>query len=398
MYPCRFINTDTFLLIKEKKMRDNRIVDGNEFYNIMAGDSILDLLPDVYKDEFKHDVVNVFETPPKSRRSVKHVVKEWIKNSELEDVYDIKDDAIKLSRFFSRFSRSKLRNDILDRVNGDPIRAAELFLEMLEKVSGSSENISDMIDQINMNGISIPFASEGSGNSDARSIKREMRISELIEKLDIEYKRFSKKDVDYEFSHYPEDDIDIVRLKSFSSRDISNICVMDMSLEDEIFYLKLINGELRQIEYLKIKESPPKEIFMLLDVSGSMELNIDKRYTREEYAVASAICLLKNSLAGGNSVKIVPFSNSPHDEISGSPEEIVKSLLNTRFTGGGTSIDNAIKFVNEKDVNEVIIITDGDDYVSAKPKCAMTTYLVGDVTAKSLEEVSSDFKRVTEIK
>jgi uncharacterized protein with von Willebrand factor type A (vWA) domain len=143
------------------------------------------------------------------------------------------------------------------------------------------------------------------------------------------------------------------------------------------------NRELRQNIYLDpvIDKSCPKTFIMLIDVSGSMSGTLEsstkgkitRMYTRADYAIASAICLLRASLKGGHNCRLFAFDSSPTELLQATPEAVERYLYEMPFSGGGTYIGGCLKKLDELEAEEIILISDGEDQAIAEFKYEMKT-------------------------
>lgn len=348
------------------------------------------------------DLISMFEKKSAEGR-LHQIVESWQKNalSNNSNPLTAKHMAVDYFKFFRRFPRTQLFHDILKYCGNDPISATEVFLSILARqiemqgrnTAGAISALSTLAN-VNRGGINIPFLPPQQGSTKAGIghpglIAKMFHISELLKKLKIEYIFASKMSYEKKEVFYPDEEIEYSPMRSFS--EINKITPPQYSLPDEIFYTKLIKKELLVTRYYE-RVHKPKTFSMLIDVSGSMEEKLKSGYSKAEYAIASAIALLQNALKGANKVIIRFFDENPYEPIVGTPKEIIQKLLECPFSGGGTSIDNALKEADKDNADEIILITDGEDDVTFTPKSPLTVYRCGSQSNPPLRKIARVYK------
>lgn len=381
----------------EQKPRQETWLFQNQEKPLDVPREIAKALPPMYEQEaFSSDLVSVFNDPVPQMFRIRNIQKRWAKEninnySMYPSLYfseeQIRQEIANYYRFFRRFARSGLRKDILEIARGNPRRAASYLMEILENEINSTEQRDGKgkkstsltaLKMVQEHGktLGIPFSNKNNKNtpsSETRKLmKRAYNIHEIMEKINIRYDSYAQKSYEKKECQIPED-IEIERMRSYSASEIARIPITEYLAED--FYEKFARRELKRITYMEnIQRS--RKIVMLIDVSGSMETNVGNlKFLREEFAISSAILLLQNCLKGGHNVHLVRFDRQPLPEIEGTPDEIIRTLMECKFTGGGTSIDNAIEKANSFSPDEIILITDGNDVIRKTPNAPMTTYI-----------------------
>jgi len=275
----------------------------------------------------------------------------------------------------------------------NPIKAAQAFLDILNREKGLKKLLNK-----GGEGIDIPFdspieskkESDTSGNSHNQLIKRKWVISELIKRLRLQYEFASQRSSQLEEVFYPDEEVEYSQLRSFS--EIHRIALPEFMFQDEIFFSRIAQKKTQIVRYQK-RIYIPRKFVMLIDVSGSMKDNLVGEYMRADYAIASAICLLSEALKGANSLSIILFDGNPYPPLEGTPQDIVKMLFDCPFSGGGTSIDKALKIADKDEFEQIILITDGDDKGDYCPDRPLITYACGKTNSK-LKKMSTSFQRV----
>lgn len=348
------------------------------------------ILPPGYSPgAFARDVVALFETPQPARVSIPELARTWESEAIRNGRTPITARALAADwgKFFNRFPKTNLFKHIQAHTGGDPVASAQIFTAIMD--TGTKGGIRDPFPGIIARADQgIPFLVpgrggkrpkdvEGHGMVHASLIARAWHIQPLVDTLNLQYETYSKRSEACTEVPWP-DDVDVVSLRSHGVSDITRIIATDLMRPDDEFFPALARRELRQAVYREVQPAPPRKFGMLIDVSGSMGADLkDGEYTRADYAIASAICLLQNALAGGNEVVLRLFDGAPHEPMRGTPEEISRQLLNCPFSGGGTCIDRAVKAIEADGVEESILITDGDDDSKYRPKIPLTVYLTG---------------------
>lgn len=142
----------------------------------------------------------------------------------------------------------------------------------------------------------------------------------------------------------------------------------ELALPDDLFYAKLASGGLLSREYYVTREGA---YYILIDRSGSMD------GVKTLWARSVALALFKLARAKGREFYLRFFDLKVHPPPEkpplSKPEEVVEYIL-TASSSGDTSIDNALSVALDDlsslagKTNTIIIITDGEDYVSTSPE------------------------------
>lgn len=333
--------------------------------------------------------------PSKAVKLEKQVKKPvpWKQNSSINTLKNIeKEEAIHYYSFYHKFPQTKLFKEILEVTKADPEFAAEILMYLIKiNLRKTVEGALGLIlnDANKMDFFPLIFSEcPGKGSMTLKKMERAMEIHEALMNVSLKYKYASVKIQEKEEIIHPEQDIEPRRVRSISEMPT----LQELALPDDRFYSKYATKELQTLQHYRLKDKR-KTFQMLIDVSGSME------GSREIYAVASAISLLQNSIKGNNICHINFFDGRVHTKtITAEDKEglkrAIKELSDVPFSGGGTSIDEAIKYANEKGMEETILITDGQCSVYEKPEnTKMHSILVGG-NNQELIDVSNTHEKV----
>jgi len=165
----------------------------------------------------------------------------------------------------------------------------------------------------------------------------------------------------------PDDEISYRPIKNM--HEIDKVIPSHMGLDDELFNLKLAKGELlvRQNQTKRMKK---QVLYLLVDVSGSMEGR------KNTYASGVALSLVRQAVDQGCKYFLRFFDYGAHQLHVATDREgankLCQTLIYTPFSGGGTSIQNALFQAIEDieydpvkyDKAEIMLITDGLDSTS----------------------------------
>ena len=370
---------------------------------LFIDDIDLPILPDWYKRQaFANDVLSMFNNSPPlggrrnliplsqqlSFRPDLFVLEEWaevqrfhalFQNTLLWDMlmkhddYDLFDKAKYVINFMS--ARTHLEGFDYDAYLADVLR------KILEDANNPYSQMCQMMGR---------GPKPGEAHKHIYYLQKAQELEELIRKLMMKYEPMSRVDIKIKESHEPADDTRPQQIKHYT--DLPHVFPSQLGLPDEIFWLRVAFKDLDKLQHL-IVEKKPRKFVMLLDTSGSMDGG------RELYATASTIALLKQTARSGNINKaiVIPFDSQPHKPFEGSVDEVIDKLMETPFSGGGTKIDKALRKAEEDyDPDEIVIVTDGEDQVSYKPKALVHTVFVGqkDYYDKGLLEISRTFEQV----
>jgi hypothetical protein len=321
-------------------------------------------------------------------------------------------------KVYDTMNKSKSTDMILKFANGDPQQATQMLLQaatdMANRYGMAGMNLDWILQYLLelMNKGCDPSDENGvpswmSGMADADLIRKALDIMALVTKLKIRYIPFAKRTMtEQQESDIDAEDINVERLRNFEPPNLRRILKSEFLQPEEIFDIRLAMRQTKQAIPMSVisKEARAANVKMLIDVSGSMAADDieDGKYSRWEYAMASAINLLDQGvLKGSSKIQIIFFDDSPKKPLSGTPQEIIKRLLTGKnFTGGGTSIDRALraadKLYDPSLDNEMILFSDGDDDSSYKPQQKLTTYIVNgsEIHRSGLKENSDRYYAV----
>ncbi len=305
-------------------------------------------------------------------------------------------DASKLHSFFSQIPETTLFRELLNALNYDSKNSAKMFLnlmvaEMTNKPDKLFDDFLNYFLKVAKEGMPLlPFFLQEFGNNPGTAhfqnskLQRALQIQEILKRIDFKYEHMKISYQKKEATFYPEDDIEPRRIQSM----MEPIITPEMLLPEEQFTPKLILYELHTFQHFKYVPHT-KTYIMLIDVSGSMATG-----DRISYACASAISLISNTLKGSNRGIIITFDGNPHEPKEfPNVTEAVKFLMDTPFSGGGTSINNALKKADTLNADEIILITDGEDNVSYTPHTPLYTIFCSEQCKNQrLSEISTKFE------
>ena len=188
----------------------------------------------------------------------------------------------------------------------------------------------------------------------------------------------------------------------YTTRDISKAIRKEFAMPEDIFLARMASGELLALER---EESKKGAFYVLLDKSFSMKSNVDL------WAKSVAYALYKKAQIENRRYYIRPFDFSPHKRFSKKTE--IENVLLRSITDGGTDINKAISVAISdikhdhklrKEVNTIIIITDGEDKIYAKQlsnmlksiNCGLISILVKKEDNEGLKGISDVYLKVEE--
>lgn len=182
------------------------------------------------------------------------------------------------------------------------------------------------------------------------------RKKELIERYKVDQKITSVP--------FPDNEMTVKQMSDY--QEILKTIPTQFALDDTLFDQKLIKKELLVREY-QSRRLKRQALYLLVDVSGSMNGR------KNIYACAVALALVRQAVSEGSIYFLRFFDHEPHPLIKIKTQKDAKKmadmLLGQPFSGGGTSIQNAIEQAVEdisKDQEgfekaEIMVITDGED-------------------------------------
>ncbi len=359
----------------------------------------------IRQEQFENDTYQMFRPKdpqnfPQDLISLKEQVTEpldWDLNPQRNELNALDDvDASKLLDFFNKIPETKLFREILSALKYDSKNSAKMFInlmvaEMANKPNKMFDDFLNYFLKVAKDGMPLlPFFLQEFGNNPGNvhfqnsKLQRALKIQEILKRIDFKYQHMKISYQKKEPTFYPEDDIEPRRIQSM----MEPIITPEMLLPEEQFTPKLLLYELHTYQHFKYLPNT-KTYVMLIDVSGSMASE-----DRITYACASAISLISNALKGSNRGIIMTFDGNPHE-----PKEFpnvtkaVEFLMDTPFSGGGTSINNALKKADTLNADEIILITDGEDNVTYTPQSPLyTIFCSQQCNNQRLKEISTKFE------
>ncbi|GEM_PF-5530977 len=203
------------------------------------------------------------------------------------------------------------------------------------------------------------------------------------EKLEALYLATTQEDIRFDLKvgqksevvNYPTTDMEIVPLDDPSQ--LPGVLPMDLILEDEAFYGKLVNGELLHPEYRETS-TEFKRLYILWDVSASMwdsmRMPDGETGTRDIWARAVIAGLLVDAVKGRAEYFLRPFAEHPQELrsvfTSAEAEKLLLWILNESekgsFTHIGIAVETAVEDIRKRQnaetrMNHILCITDGAD-------------------------------------
>lgn len=371
-------------------------------------------LPSWYRwQQFTNDVYSMFLNEYNKRQRKRMITHRFGKPaynlareaSKTANTTFVPEEWASYQRFYVIFKRTKLFKSLVD-TNPNAAAATKRFFELIESMTEYNREIhgrwvSDMAEILQLllmnsdEGLELlPFLQGGDEAGQAhyslKNVSEKIMLFKVYKKLKIEFQWAREVVVDLEPSPWPEDTVEPEPIKELS--DAAKLMpVSQYAIEDDLFYYKLATKELLKQQYYKYK-AKSKRIIILVDVSGSMKGY--KRYIVANAAVLAIADLAKESQV--NEVTVIPFDNQPHEPIELPPDQLKRHILdNLLYSGGGTSIDNALRKADELKATDILLITDGQDEVTYKPKARLRTILLDQ--NETLENMSDELKKINPI-
>jgi len=301
-------------------------------------------------------------------------------------------DAEKIHKFFTIFPKLPLFFDIARSANGYSEKAAiylVMILKFIEKQDGDatfSTNIMKITKQLKFG---IPLLGEvnigklaGSGMLELKKLEQCYEIQEILDEIRNKFSYIAVAKSNLISTFYPSDDTQPRYILNFHE----SLLLTEFLYPDDIFFRKIAFKELLTFQHYKYDDRP-KTYVMLIDVSGSMagrSIN---------YAYAAAIAMVENIHIGSHKGYILLFDSGICATIEcKSVKMVIEELLSTPFSGGGTNINNALQEADSLKPEEIILITDGFDSVSYKPKAPLYTIFCSDEANATLERISTKYE------
>ena len=181
------------------------------------------------------------------------------------------------------------------------------------------------------------------------------------------------------------------------THDPSHALARELALPDDLFYYKFASSGFLTQEKQFVSEGA---YYLLIDKSTSMSLGDKTIWSR---SVALALYKLARAKRRDYYLQFFDTSVFPHDEPYTTPEDVLRSTLKVK-PSGGTSIDTALKtaisLLNKKyaqKTNSIIIITDGEDDVYTTKQQLGKIQLISVMIQgnnPTLQQLSSQFMKV----
>ncbi|MFA7708411.1 MAG: VWA domain-containing protein, partial [Candidatus Pacearchaeota archaeon] len=137
---------------------------------------------------------------------------------------------------------------------------------------------------------------------------------------------------------YPDDEMTIKTLDS--PMEILKLIPTQYAYDDDIFIQKLVKHELLVRDY-QARRLKRQALYLLIDISGSMSGG------KNIYACGVALAFVRQAVTEGSTYFLRFFDDSPHDLYTVTTKEEAEKMSNILirepFSGGGTSIQSAIR-------------------------------------------------------
>lgn len=169
---------------------------------------------------------------------------------------------------------------------------------------------------------------------------------------------------------------DVQNIDVSVGKDLQNAAPIELCQEDDVLFKRMAQGELQQRVYQNPRDK--KQCFYILeDCSGSMSGQPHNMAT----AISVSIC--RKAIKDDERVFFRLFDHQPHARFDGITTGLIKKLeaelLTAPFSGGGTSIANAVHAA-VKDIEDfrkdpasdigkadILLLSDGDDSYDPTP-------------------------------
>jgi len=177
--------------------------------------------------------------------------------------------------------------------------------------------------------------------------------------------------------------------------ELPRVHLLEFAYPELLLLKRLATRELRvrRYEHGSRSQGRKKKYVIAIDRSGSMEGD------RLEKAKALALSLLLRQDV--DNVTLIFFDAAPYEPIHVNADNIVSALWKiARVSAGwGTSIDNALRKADEVSGGsaDILLITDGEDNVTYKPRSRLIVVDVGFRENKSLMKVADTYIHVDDI-
>jgi len=168
-------------------------------------------------------------------------------------------------------------------------------------------------------------------------------------------------------------------------RDLARVAPSALALPDELFWYRFATSTLPIIE---TKEAELERFILVVDKSGSMDNRNKTLWSR-----AVALALARQAKLGSVKAKLLFFDygvypSEPIDLLERF-DEALKVILTLKCSGG-TSIDTALMEADKLDGYTIVLITDGEDKVTYKPRNKLISVMI-DGDNKALKDMSTAY-------
>ena len=197
----------------------------------------------------------------------------------------------------------------------------------------------------------------------------ELQVFNLASKQDwLEFNLEAKTELSQTL--YPADKIEIEPIQDFS--ELEFVLPEQFLTEEDEFYRQIASNEMLVVKFFE-SIVRAKLLYILLDVSGSMQEQLQSGSPKHVWARGVVINLLVNAQREGGKFFFREFASDPYGLIVVENPSEMKSLANRllqqTFDGGGTNIRSAVQTaVNDIRTkggdlaeSELLVITDGQD-------------------------------------
>jgi len=186
------------------------------------------------------------------------------------------------------------------------------------------------------------------------------------------------------------DTIDFVGYRKMERyTELAKLRITELAYPEDLFLQRLATKSVDVRRYEEGTTGRKRKYVVVIDKSGSMSGE------KIEWAKAVALSLLLRS--DTDDVKVIFFDYAPYESIDFS-KNLVEALrkITTVKANGGTSIDAALKKADEFNGYDIVLITDGEDTVTYKPRNRLFSVMVyGD--NETLKSVSTKYTSIREL-
>lgn len=171
--------------------------------------------------------------------------------------------------------------------------------------------------------------------------------------------------------HHPTDDIEPENMRELSQ--MHGILPEQLLMDDDMFYDQLARDQLMVMQPYE-EQKRRKRLYILLDVSGSMDGDMSDGHKRHVWARGVTVNLLMKAIKGEAEYLLRAFDGSTytlHEATTrDEAEKLVDHILDQGFSGQSTDIFGAFRRAVEDirarrgsavETSEILIITDGQD-------------------------------------